>query len=131
MARIVRRLRATLAHGQELVAHVDEGHAVNAPAQLEVEQAPVERERGVEVADLERDVVDAEQARHVRARRARRGRPARAATRRRPRSRHLPGVMAPAITEATPGWDASAAIASSSRLWPRSRAKRSSASIRS
>src|SRR5579862_2741409 len=41
------------------------------------------------------------------------------------------GEVAPAITEATPGWAASQATASSSTVWPRSSAKAVSASTRS
>ena len=48
---------------EELIAHVEEGHPGHPAAQLEAEQAPVEVERGVEIADLERHVVDADQAR--------------------------------------------------------------------
>ena len=55
-----------LGQHQELVAHVDEGHARYAAAQLELEQAAVELERRVEVAHLEHDVVDPHQSRHGR-----------------------------------------------------------------
>jgi DNA-binding NtrC family response regulator len=55
----VRLLRAPLAERQELVADVDERHAPAAAAQFEVEQAPVQRERRVEVAP---HVMDALQA---------------------------------------------------------------------
>jgi hypothetical protein len=48
---------------EELVAGVDERHPPGAAAQLEAEQPPVELERGLYVADLERDVVEADQAR--------------------------------------------------------------------
>jgi hypothetical protein len=61
VASLVGTLAAALGHGQELVAEVEEGHAAHAAAQLEGEQPPVEVERGVEVCDLERDVVDADQ----------------------------------------------------------------------
>ena len=59
---------AALREREELVAHVEEGHPRHPPAQLEGEQPPVEVERGVEIADLERHVVDADQAsfRHAR-----------------------------------------------------------------
>jgi hypothetical protein len=60
---LVRRLRAALGQRDELVAHVDERHGVAAPAQGEFEQLPVERERRLDVADLERDMVDPDQAR--------------------------------------------------------------------
>ena len=65
VAAVVGRLLPALADGEELVAHVDERHAGHAAAELEAEQAPVEVECGVEVADLERDVVDADEAGHV------------------------------------------------------------------
>ena len=47
----------------ELVAHVEERHGLAPTAQGEIEQAAVEGERFVEVADLERDVVDPDQTR--------------------------------------------------------------------
>ena len=58
--------RAGLAvrEGEELVAHVEEGHAGHAAAQLELEDAAVELDRFVHVADDERDVVDADHPRH-------------------------------------------------------------------
>src|SRR5207248_2327266 len=46
-------------------------------------------------------------------------------------ARTCSGAVAPAITDATPGWEASPAIASSSSVYPRSCANASSASIRS
>ncbi len=52
---------------EELVAHVDERHLrADAPAQLELEELRVPGERLVEVADLERNVVDADDSRHGR-----------------------------------------------------------------
>ena len=66
MAAVVGSLAAALGQRQELVAHVDERHPPGAAAQREVEQAAVELERLLDVADLERDVVDADQAGHVR-----------------------------------------------------------------
>ena len=62
---LVLRLRPAFGQGDELIAHVDERHAGAAPAQRELEQPPVERERLVDVADLERDVVDPDQTRFV------------------------------------------------------------------
>jgi hypothetical protein len=62
----VGRLRPPLRERDELVAHVHEGHAAGAAAELEVEDAPVEGERLLDVADLEGDVVDADEARPVR-----------------------------------------------------------------
>ena len=61
MAPVVGRLRAALGERDELVAHLEERHPGDAAAQLELEDRAVELERRVEVADLERDVVDAEQ----------------------------------------------------------------------
>src|SRR3954453_979495 len=63
VALLVGRLASPFGDGDELVAHVDERHAAHPPAQLEGEQAAVEVERGVEVTDLERHVVDADQPR--------------------------------------------------------------------
>ena len=51
----------------ELVAHVDERHLrADAAAQLELEEPPVPGERLVDVADLERDVVDPDEPGHRR-----------------------------------------------------------------
>src|SRR5438046_2735039 len=47
----------------ELVAQVDEGVALAFAAQAEIEDPPVPFERLVDVADLDRDMVDADQAR--------------------------------------------------------------------
>ena len=63
MAAVVGRLRATLLQGQELVAEVDEGVAVAAAADLEVEQAAIERQGLVDVADLDGHVIEADGAR--------------------------------------------------------------------
>ena len=61
MAPLVGTLAAALGDGEELVAEIEEGHAGHAAAELEGEQPAVEVERGVEVADLERDVIDADE----------------------------------------------------------------------
>ena len=50
-------------HVDELVAHVDEGVALALAAQGEVEDPPVPVERLVDVADLDRDMVDADEPR--------------------------------------------------------------------
>ena len=63
VAGFVGRLRATLGDREELVAHVEEGHPRDAAAELELKRPPVELERRVEVVDLDRDVVDADQPR--------------------------------------------------------------------
>ena len=56
----VRRLRASGREREKLVTHVDERHPRTASPQPQLEQAPVEHERLVDVADLERNVVEAE-----------------------------------------------------------------------
>ncbi len=49
--------------GDELIAGIEEGHPPpDPPAQLEAEQAAVELQRRIDVADLERHVVDPDQA---------------------------------------------------------------------
>lgn len=63
VAMVVGRLRAAFAERDELVAHVQEGHARGAPAQLEVEDSSVEGKRLPEVTDLERHVVHADESR--------------------------------------------------------------------
>ena len=57
MSPVVRRLRSACLKGQELIAEIDEGHGVALAAQFEVEQATVEGERLVDVADFEGDMV--------------------------------------------------------------------------
>src|SRR5207302_3280623 len=65
VARLVGRLRASPRQRDELVAHVDEGHPAGASAQLErAEDRLPERERLVDVSDLEREVIDSDQLRH-------------------------------------------------------------------
>jgi hypothetical protein len=60
----VRRLaRAGRHQRDELIADVDEGRALHSPAQVEVEQAPVQLERHVDITDLQGDVVDADEPR--------------------------------------------------------------------
>ena len=71
----VGRLRPPLGERDELVAHVHEGHAAGAAAELEVEDAPVELERLLDVADLEGDVVQADEPRAAHARIPGRGLP--------------------------------------------------------
>jgi hypothetical protein len=68
VAVLVGFLAAAFGQGDELVAHVDERHAGNAAAELEVENTPVEGEGVVDVAHLEGDVVHADETRlgHVR-----------------------------------------------------------------
>ena len=49
----------------ELVAHVDEGVALALAAQCEIEDAAVPLERFIDVADLDRDVIDADEPRFL------------------------------------------------------------------
>ena len=60
---VVGSLRAAFGQREELVAHADERHPRDARLHLDVEDAPVELERLVEVADLEGDMVDSDQPR--------------------------------------------------------------------
>jgi hypothetical protein len=60
VALCVGRLGAALGEREELVAQVDEGHPRHPSAQLDLEDAAIERERLVEVAHVECDVVDAD-----------------------------------------------------------------------
>ncbi len=59
----VGQLRPSLGERDELVAQVHEGHPAGAAAELEVEDAPVELERLLDVADLEGDVVQTDEPR--------------------------------------------------------------------
>ncbi len=61
MALVVSRLSAALHERDELVAHVDEGGPGHAAAQLEIEQTCVQRERGVDIGNLERHVIHPDQ----------------------------------------------------------------------
>lgn len=63
MPPVVGRLTAALLERQELVAQVDEGRILVPAAQGELEQPAVERQRFVDVADLERHVVEPDGAR--------------------------------------------------------------------
>ncbi len=65
VARRVGRLRAALVEHEELVAQVEEDHRAGAAAQLELEQAGVERERCLDVVDFQDDVVDTDHPRLV------------------------------------------------------------------
>jgi catechol 2,3-dioxygenase-like lactoylglutathione lyase family enzyme len=64
VAGAVGRLCSTFGERDELVAHVDEGHAPGTAAQLEIEDPAVKLERFVDTPDLERDVVDSDEAWH-------------------------------------------------------------------
>ena len=50
-------------HVDELVAHVDERVALALAAQREIEDTPVPRQRLIDVADLDRDMIDADEPR--------------------------------------------------------------------
>jgi hypothetical protein len=64
MATVVRRLFASFLKGKELVAQVDERHIL-LPAKLELEYPPVERERFLDIAHLERNVIETYGARFL------------------------------------------------------------------
>src|SRR6266508_6140002 len=63
MTAVVGGLAAALLQREELIAQIDEGRGLAPAAQLEVEQAAVERQRRVDIADLERDMVETDGAR--------------------------------------------------------------------
>ncbi len=63
MATVVRRLAAALLQREELVAQVDEGHVLAFPAQLEVEEAGVKRQRCLDIAHFKRHVIETDGAR--------------------------------------------------------------------
>jgi hypothetical protein len=60
---VVGRLPSPLGERDELVADVDERHPAGASSQCQLEDATVEVERLLDVADLERDVVDSDETR--------------------------------------------------------------------
>ena len=63
---LVSGLSASLAERDELIADVNESHApAGAATQLQIEEPPVPVERLIEIADLERHMVDADEPRHV------------------------------------------------------------------
>jgi hypothetical protein len=63
MTAVVGRLAAALLQRDELVAEIDERVRVALAAQLEGEEAPVERQRGFDVVDLEGHVIEAHRTR--------------------------------------------------------------------
>ena len=65
MTTLVGRLLAPLLESNELVAEIDEGHGVALAAQLEREEPAVERQRLIDVADLDRNVIDADKPRFL------------------------------------------------------------------
>src|SRR5262245_28370609 len=62
MTAVIGRLPTALLKRQELISEIDESGIAVLAAQGEVEEAAVKRERLVDVADFERDVVDADGA---------------------------------------------------------------------
>src|SRR5215470_4241245 len=63
VAAIVRRLLAPLLEGNKLVTQIDEGHVVTLAAQLELEELTVKCQRLVDVAYLQRYMIEAHDAR--------------------------------------------------------------------
>src|SRR5215469_17867834 len=63
MTAVVGGLGAALLQREELIAQIDERRGLALAAQFEVEQAAVERQRLLDVADLESDVVETDGAR--------------------------------------------------------------------
>src|SRR6266542_4728432 len=63
MTAVVGRLGAALLQRKELVAQIDERRGLALAAQLELEQAAVEGQRLLDIADLERDMVETDGAR--------------------------------------------------------------------
>src|SRR5581483_2397849 len=58
VAAVVGWLPAAFLQGNELVAQVDEGHRVALAAQFELEEAAIERQRLIDVAHLQRNVIE-------------------------------------------------------------------------
>tara|TARA_B100001971_G_scaffold214516_1_gene252380 strand:+ start:5648 stop:5887 length:240 start_codon:yes stop_codon:yes gene_type:complete len=52
-------LRPAFGQGEELIAHIEEGHTLAPAPEIETEDRTIEAERFVDVSDLQRDVVDA------------------------------------------------------------------------
>src|SRR5262249_39115122 len=63
MAAVVGRLLTALLQRQKLVAQIDKGRGLALAAQLEIEQAAVEDQRLLDIADLESDMVETDGAR--------------------------------------------------------------------
>jgi hypothetical protein len=63
MAPVIRRLPPALLECQKLITQIDEGHRTVSAAKLEVEQLTVEDKRLVDITDLERGVIEADDAR--------------------------------------------------------------------
>jgi len=62
VATIVTGLLAAFLKGKKLIAQIDEGSMLALAAQLEFEQAAIEGQSLLDVADLERDVVQSDSA---------------------------------------------------------------------
>jgi hypothetical protein len=65
MTAVVGGLGAALLECEELIAQIDEGRGLAPAAKLEVEQATVERQRLIDITDLESDIVEADRARFL------------------------------------------------------------------
>src|SRR6516225_2061810 len=63
MTAVVGGLGAALLQRQELIAQIDERRGLALAAQFELEQAAIERQRLLDIADLESDVVETDGAR--------------------------------------------------------------------
>ena len=63
MATIIRGLLAPFLKSNELIAKVDEGHSVTFATKFELEKAPIKRQRLLDIADLQRYVVQTDGAR--------------------------------------------------------------------
>src|SRR5215213_796204 len=57
--------RVALGQREELVAHVEKRHSSRAAAELEIEDAAVEGHRLLDVADLQRHVIDSDHPSHL------------------------------------------------------------------
>src|SRR5258708_28091692 len=63
MTAVVGGLSAALLQREELIAQIDERPGLALAAQFELEQAAIERQRLLDIADLESDVVETDRAR--------------------------------------------------------------------
>jgi hypothetical protein len=63
VATVVCGLPAALLKGNKLITQVDESHGITLAAQFEPEETAVVRQRLIDIADLQRDVVEANDAR--------------------------------------------------------------------
>src|SRR5262245_66302323 len=65
MPAVVGSLLAALLQRDELVAEIDERHGLATAAKLEVEQAAIERQRLIDIPDLESDMIETDRARFL------------------------------------------------------------------